>query len=262
MFDPPDRTWHSELCWLHIIVPGAGNFPYGSIWIIHESWLSRHKLWQIRGGLEVWPKLLNNLPELDSPHGGSENVGLTPIYDNVNRKKWLAIAAFSGIQFVDKSTSQNVILVCFLMILEMWVKGYGRSDPPRYRSIRLCRPSGKTLRQGLTESFEPTGFFLKMVDLQNYGFHMVSLLKWCNFGWADSPLKLIIPVIFMAGSTPWLHPRCRVESSWICNTLLVCASGKSISVARTGALSLEKTRSNKRTVYLIWGVPLGPFIEL
>ena len=168
MFDPPDRTWHSELCWLHIIVPGAGNIPYGSCMMVILSQTLTDSGWPL--GVEVWPKLLNNLPELDSPHGGSENVGLTPIYDNVNRKKWLAIAAFSGIQFVDKSTSQNVILVCFLMILEMWVKGYGRSDPPRYRSIRLCRPSGKTLRQGLTESFRPTGFFLKWWISKTMGF--------------------------------------------------------------------------------------------
>ena len=233
LFDPPVwSTWPNLTFWaLLTAYHRTGSWEY-SIWIIHESWLSGHKLWQIRGGLEVWPKLLNNLPELDSLHGGSENVGLTPIYDNVNRKKWLAIAAFSGIQFVDKSTSQNVILVCFLMILEMWA--------PRYRSIRLCRPSGKTLRQGLTESFRPTGVFLKWWISKTMGFTTKMMCNMCNFGWADSPY-IDHPCDFHGVYPLKLHPRCRVESSWICSTLLVCASGKSISVARTGALSLEKT---------------------
>jgi hypothetical protein len=101
----------------------------------------------------------------------------------------------------------------------------------------------KNVEAGTDWIIQTYGVFLKMVDLQNYGLHMASLLKWCNmcnFGWADSPY-IDHPCDFHGVYPLKLHPRCRVESSWICSTLLVCASGKSISVARTGALSLEKT---------------------
>ena len=49
----------------------------------------------------------------------------------------------------------------------------------------------KNVEAGTDWIIQTYGVFLKMVDLQNYGLHMVSLLKWCNmcnFGWADSSI--------------------------------------------------------------------------